>query len=104
VRRANRDRKTMRRAKSRRGEPKTAAAQATEIEPEGADTPDRRMLGNIVIDGEIGACRLWANLLALMRTSNCRNLCLLRRHFDSEGWIRRINLVAFEGTFLCEAR
>ena len=43
-----------------------------------------RMLGNIVIDGVVGAVPLVGDAFDLVWKSNRRNLHLLRRHLDSE--------------------
>ncbi len=46
-----------------------------------------RMLGNIVIDGVVGAVPLVGDAFDLVWKSNRRNLYLLRRHLEREGSI-----------------
>jgi Domain of unknown function (DUF4112) len=43
-----------------------------------------RMLGNIAIDGVVGAVPVVGDVLDLMWKSNRRNLYLLRRHLERE--------------------
>jgi hypothetical protein len=44
-----------------------------------------RMLGNIAIDGVVGAVPLLGDVFDLVWKSNRRNLHLLRRHLDRQG-------------------
>ncbi len=44
-----------------------------------------RMLGNIVIDGAVGAVPLVGDVFDLVWKSNRRNLHLLRRHIERQG-------------------